>query len=377
MPRVAMLIQKYYPHVGGAERQIQQLAPRLRERGFDVCVITRHEKGLSHLETIDGVTVYRLACPGPKPLAAIFYVWSAVRLLSKLRPELVHAHEILSPASAALVAKYFHGWPVLVKILRGGLRGDIYKLRRRPFWTQRFRVLSEGVDSFVVISQEIDQELTALGVPSAKRAYIPNGVDTDLFGPLQEVEKKRLRADLQLPLEASLVVYLGRLTAEKRVDHLLNIWPDIREAFPRAELLVVGAGPEETRLRTQSVSIAGVRFTGQVNDSRRYLQAADVFVLPSATEGLSNSLLEALSAGLPVLATSVGGTPDVISHGKNGYLIPPDDLPALKLGLTTLLSDPTLRARLGNGGRQRILTDYSLDSVAMRLDVLYSSLLSV
>ena len=377
MPRVAMLIQKYYPHVGGAERQIQQLAPRLRERGFDVCVITRHEKGLSHLETIDGVTVHRLACPGPKPLAAFFYIWSAVRLLSKLRPELVHAHEILSPASAALVAKYFHGWPVLVKILRGGLRGDIYKLRRRPFWTQRFRVLSEGVDSFVVISQEIDQELTALGVPSAKRAYIPNGVDTDLFGPLQEVEKKRLRADLQLPLDASLVVYLGRLTAEKRVDHLLNIWPDIREAFPRAELLVVGAGPEETRLRTQRVSIAGVRFTGQVNDSRRYLQAADVFVLPSATEGLSNSLLEALSAGLPVLATSVGGTPDVISHGKNGYLIPPDDLPALKLGLTTLLSDPTLRARLGNGGRQRILTDYSLDSVAMRLDVLYSSLLSV
>jgi glycosyltransferase involved in cell wall biosynthesis len=375
MPRVAMLIQKYYPHVGGAERQIQQLAPRLQERGFDVCVITRHEKGLARLETIDGVTVYRLACPGPKPLAAIFYIWSAVRLLSKLHPDLVHAHEILSPASAALLAKYFHGWPVLVKILRGGLRGDIYKLRRRPFWTQRFRVLCEGVDSFVVISQEIDQELTALGVPTTKRAYIPNGVDTDLFGPLQDVEKNHLRLDLQLPVDAPLVVYLGRLTSEKKVDHLLNIWPDIRAAFPRTELLIVGTGPEETRLRTQSASLAGVRFTGQVNDSRRYLQAADVFVLPSATEGLSNSLLEALSAGLPVLATSVGGTPDVISHEKNGYLIPPDDLPALKMGLMTLLSDPSLRASLGSGGRQRILADYSLDSVAMRLEALYSSLL--
>ena len=375
MPRVAMLIQKYYPHVGGAERQIQQLAPRLQKRSFDVCVITRHEKGLSRLETIDGVTVYRLICPGPKALAAIFYIWSAFRLLSKLRPDLIHAHEILSPASAALLAKYFYGWPVLVKILRGGLRGDIYKLRRRPFWTQRFRILCEGVDSFVVISQEIDQELTALGVPSTKRAYIPNGVDTDLFVPLQDAEKSHLRTELQLSVDAPLIVYLGRLTAEKRVDHLLNIWPDIRAAFPRAELLIVGTGPEETRLQTQSSSLAGVRFTGQVNDSRRYLQASDVFVLPSATEGLSNSLLEALSSGLPVLATSVGGTPDVISHRKNGYLIPPDDLPALKTGLITLLSDPSLRARLGNGGRQRILMDYSLDSVAMRLDALYSSLL--
>jgi glycosyltransferase involved in cell wall biosynthesis len=374
MPRVAMLIQKYYPHVGGAERQIQQLAPRLQERGFDVCVITRHEKGLSRLETIDGVTVYRLVCPGPKALAAIFYIWSAIRLLSKLRPDLVHAHEILSPASAALLSKYFYGWPVLVKILRGGLRGDIHKLRRRPFWTQRFRILCKGVDSFIVISREIDQELTTLGVPSAKRAYVPNGVDTDLFGPLQDGEKNRLRADLQLPADAPLVVYLGRLTAEKRVDHLLNIWPDIRVAFPCAELLIVGTGPEESRLRAQGGSMAGVRFPGQVNDSRRYLQAADVFVLPSATEGLSNSLLEALSVGLPVLATSVGGTPDVITDGKSGYLIPPDDLPALKAGLITLLSDPSLRARLGNGGRQRIM-DFSLDSVATRLEVLYHSLL--
>ena len=375
MPRVAMLIQKYYPHVGGAERQIQQLAPRLRARGFDVCVITRHQKGLSRLETIDGVTVYRLVCPGPKALAAIFYIWSAFRLLSKLRPDLVHAHEILSPASAALLAKYFHGWPVLVKILRGGLRGDIYKLRRRPFWTQRFRILCEGVDAFVVISQEIDQELTTLGVPAAKRAYIPNGVDTDLFRPLPTLERNRLRADLQLPVDAPIVVYLGRLTAEKRVDHLLDIWPDIRMTFPQAELLIVGTGPEEARLRTQSASMAGVRLTGQINDSRRYLQASDVFVLPSATEGLSNSLLEALSCGLPVLATSVGGTPDVISHEKNGFLIPPDDLSALQVGLITLLSDPSLRTRLGSGGRQRILTAYSLDSVAVSLDALYSSLL--
>jgi glycosyltransferase involved in cell wall biosynthesis len=106
-----------------------------------------------------------------------------------------------------------------------------------------------------------------------------------------------------------------------------------------------------------------------------YLQAADLFVLPSATEGLSNSMLEALSTGLPVLATSVGGTPDVISHDVNGYLIPPDDLEALKSGLSTLLADESLRARLGREARQSILQNFSLDSIAIQLNTLYHRLL--
>ena len=123
------------------------------------------------------------------------------------------------------------------------------------------------------------------------------------------------------------------------------------------------------------MSSPGVWFIGQVDDAAHYLQAADLFVLPSSTEGLSNSLLEALSTGLPVLATSVGGTPDVIRHEVDGYLIPPDDRQAIKRGLLLLLSDETLRARLGKSGRTRILSDYSLEFVAERLGRLYEKLL--
>jgi glycosyltransferase involved in cell wall biosynthesis len=328
------------------------------------------------LEIIDGAPVYRLVCPGPKPLAALLYIGSALILLSRLQPGLIHAHEILSPASAALLAKRLFRWPVIVKILRGGLRGDVYKLKRRLFWKRRFHVLCEGVDSFVVISHEIDQELTALGVPPPKRVFVPNGVDTKTFAPLVDSQKQQLRAQLSLPADDPLVVYVGRLTSEKRVDHLIQIWPMIRTIFSQAQLLIVGTGPEEPRLRSQSRSVPGVRFTGQVEDALPYLQAADLFVLPSATEGLSNSLLEALSVGLPVLATSVGGTPDVIAHGENGYLIPPDDLPALEAGLTVLLSDSALRGRLGAQGRRRIQADFSLESVAARLEALYHSLLA-
>ena len=373
MPCVAMLIQRYYPHAGGAEKLVQRLAPRLQTRGFEVCVVTRHEKGLSRFEVIDGMPVYRLPAPGPKPLAAAVYIWSAVRLLSKLHPDLIHAHEILSPASAAILFKHFRHRPIVATLHRGGMLGDIYKLKRRPFGMQRLSSLSREIDSFVVISQEIDNELAALRVLPEKRVFIPNGVDAAHFSPLSKMKKDHLRTELSLPREALVVVYVGRFVVEKRVNHLLTLWPDIRRVFPDALLLLIGTGAETSRL--QAMSSPGVQFTGQVDDAASYLQAADIFVLPTSTEGLSVSMLEAMSSGLPALVTSVGGAPDVIQHNMNGYLIPPDDLPALKQGLLTLLGDEALRVRLGKRGRECILADYSLDSVAMHLGALYHNLL--
>jgi len=369
-----MVIQRYYPHVGGAEIQLQRLIPRLQARGFEVCVVTRKETGLESFVKVEGVPVYRVASPGPKLLAGALFTLSAARLLSRLRPNVIHAHEILSPTSAAFLAKRFHGWPVIVTIHRGGIMGDIYKLKHRLFGMRRFHILRQGVDAFVVISREIDNELAKLNVPLEKRAFIPNGVDTEYFAPLSQVQKKYLRAELSIPPKTIVVVYLGRLVAEKRVDHLLRIWPDVQAAFPEALLLIVGTGSEEPQLREMAGQ--GIQFIGQIRDAARYLQAADLYVSPSSTEGLSLSLLEALSSGLPVLVTSVGGARDVIQHNVNGYLIPPDDLPCLRLGLLTLLGDSTLRRRLGESGRQRILSDYSLDAIANQLADLYTRFIS-
>ena len=374
MATVAMVIQRYLPHVGGAERQLQQLSPRLRNLGFDVVILTRHEKGLSRFEVIDGIPVHRLPAAGPKARAATTFTLSAVLKLIRLRPDIIHAHEILTPASIAVLTKQIIRRPVLVKVLRGGARGDVYKLKRRPFWKSNFRSLVRNVDAFITISQEIDDELSALAVPEEKRFSLPNGVDAVRCIPVSEEQKHKLRAKLSLPQQATVVVYAGRLVQEKRVDHLLKIWGDIRSRFFDAHLVIVGEGAQETELK--ELHMDGVQFTGQVDDAVAYLQAADLFVLPSSTEGLSNSMLEAMSCGLPVLATSVGGAPDVIQHKESGYLIPPDDLDSLQQGLETLLEDEALRFKLGSNARQRILSEFSLDSVARRLAGLYRSLLS-
>ncbi len=373
MPRVAMVIQRYLPHLGGAERQLHQLAPRLQARGYETIVLTRHEKGLARYEVIDGVPVHRLPSTGPKALAGATFTASAVAKLTQLHPDLVHAHEILSPASIAVLSKRINHHPVLVKILRGGGRGDIYKLKKRPLWKSYFQNLKRDVDAFLVISQEIDAELAALGVPKEKRVFLPNGVNTERCAPISEERKRKLRNELSLPAEATLVAYVGRLVPEKRVDHLLRLWPQIQSNDPAARLLIVGEGSEESRLK--SMSVDGTQFTGPVQDAVPYLQAADLFVLPSSTEGLSNSMLEAMSCGLPVLATTVGGAPDVIKHGTSGFLIPPDDLDSLQRGLQKLIDDRTLRFTLGSNARARILADFSLDSVADRLVGLYDQIL--
>jgi glycosyltransferase involved in cell wall biosynthesis len=373
VPRIAMVIQRYYPHIGGAEKQLQQLAPRLQARGFDVFIITRLEKGLDRFEVVDGVEIHRIFAPGPKFFASAFFTLGAVIKLTRLRPDIVHAHEILSPTTVAILAKRFSGSPVVVKLLRGGIRGDIYKLKRRPLGLKHLSVKCKNVDAFVVISREIDRELEDCNVLPEKRVFVPNGVDTEHFVPLSAIQRRTLRAELSIPLICLAVVYLGRLMPEKRVDQILQIWPEIQQMFPDAKLLIIGAGADEPRLR--GMSGPGVQFIGQVEDAARFLQASDLFILPSSTEGLSNSLLEAMSTGLPVLATSVGGTPDVIRHEVDGYLVPPDDQQALMQGVLRLLGDEKLRARLGKNGHHRILSNYSLDSVADRLGNLYMKLL--
>jgi len=373
MPRVAMIIQRYLPHLGGTERQLQQVAPRLQALGYEVSILMRHEKGLLHYEVIDSIPVYRLPSLGSKRLAGTIFTIMAVMKLTRLQPDIVHAYEILTPSSIATLSKRINRHPVLVKILRGGARGDIYKLKRRPFWESYFQNLKRNVDAFLVISNEIDQELAALNVPKEKRVFLPNGVNTQRCTPVSEEEKRKLREKLFLPLQATIVIYVGRLVPEKCVDHVLKIWHDIRSKYPDAFLLIVGEGEEEQRLRKMHVE--GVQFTGQVTDAVPYLQSADLFVLPSSTEGLSNSMLEAMSCGLPVVATSVGGAPDVIQHNVSGYLIPPDNVDSLRSGLEKLLENEGFRFTLGSNARSRIVSHFSLDSIAERLVSLYRHLL--
>lgn len=369
--RVAMLIQGYLPLLGGAERQLASLAPLLQAHGLEVHVLTRRYAGLRAFETLAGVPVHRLPVPGPKAMAAAVYTATALLMLRQLRPDVLHAHELLSPTTTALAARRLWGTPILAKPLRGGALGDIARLRQKPAGARRLAALAQQVDAFAVISAEIDRELVGLGVPAERRLRLPNGVDTQRFQPGDPATRAARRAALDLP-SGPLIVFSGRLAREKGLAGLLALWPRLRARHPVATLVILGSGPEQAAL--EALAVPGVRFGGRVDDMPAYLACADGFVLPSVAEGLSNALLEAMAAGLPVVATAVGGAEDVIQHGVSGWLAPPDAPEALYTGLDRVLGEADLRAVWGQAARAQMVRHYDLSGLAQRLAAVYARL---
>ena len=369
--RVAMLIHDYYPLIGGAQALLRSQAARLMDRGIDVVILTRSVRGEAPLEVIEGVPVHRLPAWGPRAVASVCFVASAVRLIARLKPDVLHAHEFISPATVALAAHALWGIPLVVTPHRSGPLGDIQRLQGRPGGGHRLNALRKNVEALVVISREIGHELMSAHFQKTRLHDIRNGVDTIKYSPLPPPQKRALRISLNLPEHAPIVVFTGRLVPEKRVNQLLSVWPLIRAACPAAMLLIIGAGEQWTELK--AMAGPGVQMMGAIDDVTPYLKASDIFVLPSAAEGLSVAMLEAMSAGLAPVVTDVGGASEVISHLLNGILIAPDAISELKDALLLVLQDESLRYRLGLMARRRVVTDFSVDHSVDALCHLYQN----
>lgn len=368
---VAMIIQAYkpYPYIGGAERQLANLAQRMVARGMKVHILTRRFPGLKSFELVDGLPVHRLPAPGPKAPASLLFTLSALPLLWRLKPDIIHAHELLSPTTTAVAAKRLFGTPVVAKVLGGGDLGDVARMKNRLGGPARLKTFRRDVDVFISVSADINAEVGNLGIPASRRVLIPNGVDTKAFHPVPPGIREALRKNLDLP-DGLLAIYTGRLAPEKQIDQLLAIWPAVRASVPQATLLILGTGPEEAALRQQAGE--GVTIRGRVEDVAPYLQVSDLFVLPSKGEGLSNAMLEAMATGLPVVTTKVSGSIDLVRDGFNGRLVPGDNPIALKRAIVDLLSDDAKRDRLGHEARVVVESGYSLETTCQRLCDLYA-----
>ncbi len=370
--RVAIITQRYYPLIGGIEHQQATLAPLLRERGIDVQIFTKRYPGLEEEETIHGVPVHRFPIPGPIPVASISFTLHAQPALARFKPDVVHAHEVFSPGTTALLAKALFRVPVTISPSCGGEFGEFIRLKNQFMGSTRIYLLRKFVDHWIAKSTEIDQELSAAGIDTAKHFFMPNGVDTRHFHPVNPEQKSQRRQSLGLP-EGPLIVFTGRLEHQKRVDLLIDAWKMLKEEHGfSGNVILVGGGSLEQDLKARSTS--DIHFVGPVDDVCPYLQAADIFVLPSNAEGISGSMLEAMAVGLPVVVTNVGAAGSVITPEKNGLLVPSGDVQAVKNALDFLLRNPTMQAELGRNARSKVEKDYSITSVCDRLVAFYTQL---
>jgi teichuronic acid biosynthesis glycosyltransferase TuaC len=199
------------------------------------------------------------------------------------------------------------------------------------------RILPKA-DAVVTVSRALAEEVVDIGVPRRRVHIVPNGVDRALFHPRDRAATRRA---LDVPEDASVVLFVGRLEPQKGIHELLDAFEHLRTREPRAVLVLAGDGvsSKQVRARTANWPAGAARLLGPTKHERvaEWMGACDVLALPSWAEGTPNVVLEALASGRPVVATYVGGIPDVLSDERAGLLVPPRDAPALADALAAAL----------------------------------------
>ncbi len=258
-------------------------------------------------------------------------------------------------AVVALAVKAVTGKPVVVRLTGA----DIHFLRLRGVAPLFARLLNTA-DGIVCQSQQFKQELAEAGVRADRITILTNGIELERF---HAHDKSEARRRLGLPQAAPLVLTVGRLSPSKGHAHLLKAAAAIRERVADAVFVLVGDGDLRAELESQAAALGldgAVMFAGSQKQSEipLWLSAADVFALPSLLDGSPNILLEAMACGLPIVATTVGGIPEMITDGHDGLLIAPGSSEALARKLTDLLEDPVHRKLLSDNAGETVRTQY-------------------
>lgn len=376
MNGVVMLINEFGQISGGAERQAERLASQLAAQGESVWIVTRRLPGLASAEVRNGFHVLRPATWGPGKLKTITFVFGCLWHLWRLRPsyKILHAHLLFGPAFAATLAGHILGKRVIVKLGASGAYGEIHKSQRSLRGRLTLALLRRWVNAVIVLDDDMKAEVISAGFPAHLVYMMPNGIDTVSFAP----DRPKGNAKAEIGMEnKTLVLFVGRLVPQKSLPTLLEAMKVAVQSCSDLHLLLVGDGSEREALQALARSLNiqdSVTFAGTQMNVKPFLNAADIFVLPSEREGMSNALLEAMAAGLACLVTPVGAGPTMLEDGRCGLLLPVGDVAGWAKSLAELGRDLDLRKKLGHAARQRAVAEYDFSVVSARYEALYLDL---
>ncbi len=383
MKRILIFAAYFYPHVGGYEKIVYELSRRLVQRDYEIDILTCNTERALAYEELDGIHIYRVPSwnalnsvyPIPKPCPTSFKILR--RLLSK-------NYDVINTQTRFFVTSFL---------------GLIFaKLKRTPLVHTEHGARHSIVPNKVIdlISRAYDHSIGALIVKSASRnigvseaaceflkhlgattiQLVHDGIDTTIF---KKKEDTNYRQKLDIRNDAVVTTFVGRLIYAKGVQDLISAFAKIQDTAPEVKLLIVGDGPYRANLENlahQTDCASSIFFLGQKNQDEviDVLSATDIFVNPSYSEGLGISVMEAASVGLPIIATDVGGTREIITTDKTGILVKARDVGQLAEELCRLCANAELREKLGKNARMLAERKFNWDTITGEYIKLYTNL---
>lgn len=380
---VCMLTWEYPPRiVGGISRHCEGLARELVKKGHAVHIVTLEFPGAPLYEERDGVKIHRVPIELGHPN---FIIWTLLfnhfmekRIADISKNEkfdVIHAHDWLV-ASASISSKHYMGVPLVSTIhstevgrAQGLHSQDSFLIDGFEWW------LTYESNRVIVTSYAMKREIEEhFRLPSEKIDVIPNGIDVSKYEV--DVKREEVKKRFGINPDEKIILFVGRLVPQKGVEYLIMAAPKIFEQHPDARIIIVGNGWIKDHLLNLASSTKyshKITFLGFLNDQdlTELTLSSDVLVVPSIYEPFGIVALEGMAAGVPVVASNVGGLAEIIEHGRTGFLAHRENPDSIASGINKILSDPEYAHRLAQNAKRKVYEVYSWEAVARRTIEVY------
>ncbi len=364
------------PAAGGMKNHLINLVRYTDKKRFDVTVACPLNTALWDELTALGVQTFPIPLVGElSPTRDYAAVHSLVKYLNQSGTTILHAHSskgALVGRLAALMART----PVVIFTAHNSIFYEEWPEWKKKLFATVERFLARFTDKIITVSDALKQELMEReGLPAKQLTTIYNGIEVEKFAA--KVDTMSVRRSLNIPELGPVVGTIARLAPQKGVSYFLKAASLLKEY--QVNFLVVGDGPLRETLEQEATELGlqnRVIFAGQRENIAEILSVLDIYVLPSVTEGLPLTILEAMAAGKPVVATRVGGVPEAIAEGKTGLVVPSRDPEALAVALAGLIGERDRLIRMGANGQKHVKEKFTVSMMVEKTKQLYNQLLT-
>ena len=375
--RVLMLTDYLPPHFGGGvEKVVAELCGRLVRQGHTVAVLTLRTVPAPKLETNGRLTIYRAPAVDLTPrlgfqfAASAHVLTEAARVIRSFKPDIIHAHNLFfRTTEAASLLRTVCNVPLVTTLHLGKAEGGggPLSLLIRTYEATIGKFVLNRSDYLIAVSDAVAEHARHIGGRDTPMTVIPNGVDTGTFHPSSNGRNGK-----------ETVLFVARLVPNKGPEALIWAAPTVLARHPKAQFVFVGDGPLRIKLKAQAQQLGienAVHFLGIRYDVPDLMREASLFVRPSSLEGMPLTVLEAMATALPVVATPIAGTGELIQDGLNGHIVQVDDTAALANAVIKLLDDRSAAEKMGRNGRALVEGSYTWDAVVERTEHIYTEML--